>query len=86
MSGPKLEALFKVGEENIFPEMNSFEVGDPALAKEIAKRWNTHHDLIAMLREAVVECEKHNTEYHHRTPDPAFTKWRGIINAAEETQ
>ena len=60
MSGPKLEALFKVGEENIFPEMNSFEVGDSTLAKEIAKRWNAYHTLkeeIESLKNQIYEID-----------------------------
>lgn len=28
-----------------FPEVDRFDVGDPALAKEIARRWNSFNDL-----------------------------------------
>lgn len=34
------------------PDFGSFDVGDPALAKEIEKRWNAYPGIVALLKTA----------------------------------
>jgi hypothetical protein len=49
-----------------FPEMNSFDVGDPVLAKEIARRWNSYPGLLDACKHAVERnCGCHSSEGPH---------------------
>lgn len=50
-----------------FPELKGFYVGDPDLAKEIARRWNSFPDLLTACM-AVLDrtcgCNSHDPEWH----------------------
>lgn len=38
------------------------------------------------LREAIKECEEHNDEYHHRTPDEQIAKWKASLSPSTATK
>jgi hypothetical protein len=36
--------------------------------------------LRSALSQAIHECEEHNGEYHHITPNPVLEEWRRLID------